>query len=251
MFVTVSRRFERATMNGRSPKRSARAKSRSRSQGGMYANTSPPFRRANEDLVALQARDVEKRGIRNPEPGVDHQPNEVLQLLAGPDPDTRLILPLDLYLVARSDDSLHLVIGEGRLVSGLTGPDRRFDVDTGRRFGNPLAIDGEPEERAESVKALPLRTCTELPVGPKEIDVGRHELVEEHVTATSGAFRDLRVVNVRYLRKVAGASSADSRLVMKTLHASSMVMRERVGFGVDPEATGAGFGSPVQESAFS
>src|SRR5688500_4956549 len=56
-------------------------------------------------------------------------------------------------------------------------------------------------------------------------------------------------VNVRYLRRVAGARPADSRFVMKTLQASAIATRDfaRAGSG----RTGSTFGVPVQEPAFS
>src|SRR5690606_20683359 len=67
------------------------------------------------------------------------------------------------------------------------------------------------------------------------------------------AYASICLANVRYLRSVAGARPADSRWVMKTWQASSIVMRDFIGAGAGSgvACTGGGAGVPVHEPAFS
>ena len=83
------------------------------------------------------------------------------------------------------------LIAERHLVGALTGADRRFDVGTDRRFGHPLPVDGEAEERAQDAEAGPLCARTELQSRVEPVGIGRRELVDHHVAATVGICRQL------------------------------------------------------------
>ena len=86
---------------------------------------------------------------------------------------------------------LQFLIAERHLVGALTGADRRFDVGTDRRFGHPLPVDGEAEERPQHAEAGPLCARTELQSRVEPVGIGRRELVDHHVAAAVGICRQL------------------------------------------------------------
>ena len=154
------------------------------SQSGTYAKTSPPFFFARTNTWSPCSRLMLNRvASEMRKPGVEHQPDQVLQVLTGPLASAGLVLPLDLDLVAGGDDPVDLVVGERRLVGGAAGADRRLDVGADRRLGDPLPVDAEPEERPQRRQALALGARSQLPVRPEPVDVVGRDLVEHHVAA--------------------------------------------------------------------
>src|SRR5262245_25300269 len=101
---------------------------------------------ANHDLVAPQAAHVEQRGIRNPEAGVEHELDQILQVLARPGARALIILVLAAdfagdaialvnrarWLVTGRTDPRDLFIAERHLLCRSARSDRRPDVRTYR-----------------------------------------------------------------------------------------------------------------------
>src|SRR5207247_10370663 len=85
-------------------------------------------------------------------------------------------------VVARLPDAGQLLVAERHFVGALTGADGRFDVCADRRFGHPLPVDDEAEERAQDAEAGSLRARTELQSRVEPVGIGRRELVDHHVT---------------------------------------------------------------------
>jgi hypothetical protein len=122
------------------------------------------FLRPDQYLIALQLLHVKERGIRDPMTRVEHQPDDVLHILARPLALAPFALPgrtdvitffdregtLYVYgarrLIARRDNPRNFVIAERQLVRRFARPNGRLDIRADRRLGNPLATLTEIEE---------------------------------------------------------------------------------------------------------
>ena len=172
---------------------------------------------ANEHLLAVQALHAEQRRIGNPEAGVQHQPDQVLQVLARPDTQSGLVLPLNFHLVAGGDDALDLVVREGCFIRRLARTDRCLDIGADRRFRNPLAVDAKAEKPSQCGQALALRPRSQLPVRPEQVNVVGCDLIKEYVALAVGVRGDLLreglILAKRSCRQIGGRSTSRSPVI--------------------------------------
>src|SRR5437588_947734 len=86
-------------------------------------HVSAVFLGSNEHLIAVQTLYAKKRRVGDSEAGVEHQPEQVLQVFTRPDTDAGFVLPLDFHVIAGGKSAIDFVVREGRLVGGLVRAD--------------------------------------------------------------------------------------------------------------------------------
>ena len=142
-------------MKGRSPWRSRAPQAVAQPIGNIREYVPAVLFGPDENLIPLKTLDIEKRGVGNPKSGIDHQPNQILQILAGPHSGTCFILPLDLHNVAGLDDATEFGVRERPFIRGLARTDRSLNIRADRRFGDPFAVEQNRKNARRVVRRLP------------------------------------------------------------------------------------------------
>lgn len=178
---------------------------------------------------------------------VHQQPNQIFQVLAGPDAHACLVLPFDLTSSQASRTRCSSISVKGALLAALLDPMGGLMSELTGDSVIHLWLT-QKRKNAQRSEALAFGPCSRLPVGPEDINVGGRHLIELDVAAGVGVVTKLfgeRAVLPEGGRRKPGGFAVRNKDLARVTDRDARLLWRRIG---RRRLSGAG---PVQDSAFS